>query len=1140
MVLSSYFLIFTTIKQGFLFLRNMRKLLLLFSLITSIICGVFAQIPTVIITPNTASLGETLDVFISGNSPSDFETFSPSSAGFLYLRNDDWSSFEVPNNSANAWQWNHAIGSYGFYSTITIPNTSDEGGSMLGNYDLFMSTENNSWWWEYETTKIGSNVFVVTEPTYPYLGEINRGEGYPGEALSVSISGGNIDIGSFSGTTNNLRFSQYSNTNIFYADIDNWYSCEEESNSISSCQYFRSYNIDIPWDQFPGVYELAIWDIGTNQWITSSDSFEVRTGEIMDISPNEGNIGQTLSVYISGRGIDFSGDSQWSGTLSNFRFSQYSSTNIFLGIPTYSYPGDEMMGEYARTLHGEVIIPSGQNPGWYNLEVYDQATQQWITNSEAFEVIEIAVTSNPQVNSISPNSGEQGETLSVSISGNNMDYGWSSQWSNALSYFRFSQWSSSNMFYGTSTGESGNELYGDVTISSTQNTGWYDLEVYDKISENWIMLNNAFEVTSSNNYNVSTTPTNRNVVLEQFGGVACIHCPDGHKIVEEIRDSLGEDRVLPIEIHSNFNSTVYGENYETPFGSNIDQNASINGYPAGTVNRHYFANWSQGGTSIDRNDYWPAAESILNISSPVNIWSEASINNDTREMIIDIELYYTGSSIESTNRLNIALIQNNIAGPQSGASNNPDQILPSGDYNHMFMLRHLINGLGGIDIYSISQGVYFDTSFTYTIPNDYNGVPVDLSNVELVVFVSEDGPDSQEIITGIGVDPYMQSCSDLFFSEYIEGDDQSKALEIYNPTQDSISLHDYAIERYANGYTYNTSGGNTNLPPILLAPGDVFVITSGETDTASSYGICDPVLFNMADFAEPSGSYPTPLHFNGNDVIVLIKLGEVIDVIGRLGENPPSGAWTDDTISGFTLGVPWTKDHTLIRKSNVLFGDANGLDLFNPSLEWDSLPLGTYSNLGYHNCNCNNSITYGCTDSPAWNYDPTATVDDGSCQYGTSCMSDSQYTVPGIYPDNVTGLADAYVGESYNEVMTVIINTDTLANLPGLPLIAVTFDNIDLTNVIGLPNGFSYACDPPTCSFPAGSISCVSIYSTQDPTSIDVGSYPLLFETTLNVSNFPFIGAITQDDIIVDYTINILEPPVQGCVDSSALTLSAL
>jgi hypothetical protein len=104
--------------------------------------------------------------------------------------------------------------------------------------------------------------------------------------------------------------------------------------------------------------------------------------------------------------------------------------------------------------------------------------------------------------------------------------------------------------------------------------------------------------------------------------------------------------------------------------------------------------------------------------------------------------------------------------------------------------------------------------------------------------------------------------------------------------------------------------------------------------------------------AEPNGSYPTPMHMNGNDAMVLTKNGMIIDVIGKVGEDPASGAWTDDPASGFTLGGWWTAQHTLIRKSTVLHGDNNGLDLFDPSVEWDSLVVGSWNNLGYHSCDC--------------------------------------------------------------------------------------------------------------------------------------------------------------------------------------------
>ena len=232
----------------------------------------------------------------------------------------------------------------------------------------------------------------------------------------------------------------------------------------------------------------------------------------------------------------------------------------------------------------------------------------------------------------------------------------------------------------------------------------------------------------------------------------------------------------------------------------------------------------------------------------------------------------------------------------------------------------------------------------------------------------------------ISVNAQITPCVDLFFSEYVEGYGQNKAIEVYNPTTATIDLSDYQIERYSNGTTTSSDGGVTNLTGMLVS-GDAFVITSGETDTSSTFGFIDPILFSMSDLAEPVGSYPTPLHMNGNDAMVLTKNGEIIDVIGKVGEDPASGAWTDDAASGFTMGSWWTAQHTLIRKNTVLYGDNNGVDLFNPSLEWDSLVIGSWNNLGTHTCNCigatvinnANSVSYVVYPNPA-NIGETITV----------------------------------------------------------------------------------------------------------------------------------------------------------------------
>ena len=76
-----------------------------------------------------------------------------------------------------------------------------------------------------------------------------------------------------------------------------------------------------------------------------------------------------------------------------------------------------------------------------------------------------------------------------------------------------------------------------------------------------------------------------------------------------------------------------------------------------------------------------------------------------------------------------------------------------------------------------------------------------------------------------------QDCSELFISEYVEGSYQNKAIEIYNPTNATIDLSDYQLERYSNGSTSSAAGGITQLSG-MLASGDVWIITNGDTDTA--------------------------------------------------------------------------------------------------------------------------------------------------------------------------------------------------------------------------------------------------------------------------------------------------------------------
>lgn len=239
---------------------------------------------------------------------------------------------------------------------------------------------------------------------------------------------------------------------------------------------------------------------------------------------------------------------------------------------------------------------------------------------------------------------------------------------------------------------------------------------------------------------VSTDPENKNVILEEFTGIHCGFCPQGHAIAQDIQNAHPED-VFLINIHAGGYAVPSGSepDFRTPWGAAIDGQAGVAGYPAGTVNRHLFAGWSQGtGTAMSRGQWSPAANIVMAEASYLNVGLEATIVTSTRQLVVEVEVYYTGDSPEATNKLNVAILQDNVKGPQSGGN-------AGNNYNHMHMLRHLMTGQWGVEISQTTEGSLYSNTFAYELPLDYNGVDLVLEDLHIVAFVSET---AQEIVSG--------------------------------------------------------------------------------------------------------------------------------------------------------------------------------------------------------------------------------------------------------------------------------------------------------------------------------------------------------------------------------------------------------
>jgi hypothetical protein len=196
----------------------------------------------------------------------------------------------------------------------------------------------------------------------------------------------------------------------------------------------------------------------------------------------------------------------------------------------------------------------------------------------------------------------------------------------------------------------------------------------------------------------------------------------------------------------------------------------------------------------------------------------------------------------------------------------------------------------------------------------------------------------------------QNNCADIFISEYVEGTFNNKAIELYNPTTQPIVLD--------GAYSMGRDRDGAGVPMLIDLTGTiqpfgvrVFVLDKRDTSGTGNEVAVWPELQAEADtFLNPVYVQSnSPMYFNGDDAFVLVKNGnQILDIIGEIGFDPGDGWWQP--------GDPntrwWTVDNTLIRKQTTLRGVTTNPAEFDPSLEWDSLPVNTFTELGEHLCDC--------------------------------------------------------------------------------------------------------------------------------------------------------------------------------------------
>ena len=223
---------------------------------------------------------------------------------------------------------------------------------------------------------------------------------------------------------------------------------------------------------------------------------------------------------------------------------------------------------------------------------------------------------------------------------------------------------------------------------------------------------------------VSTSPQNRTALLEDFTGVNCGYCPEGHVIAHDLADAHPGE-VVVVGVHAGSFAVPSGSqpDFRTPEGTTINDHFGVNSYPAGIVDRYPFS----GGIVQGRGAWEGMVNEALELPSPVNIGLESSYNSGAQQLDITVELFYTSDSPGGNDYIHVLVKEDHLTGWQTdyGNGNQPN-------YDHTEVMRAYATPVWGDEVTTTTAGSSVTRTYSLAVNAAWT-----LANLEVVAFVGE-------------------------------------------------------------------------------------------------------------------------------------------------------------------------------------------------------------------------------------------------------------------------------------------------------------------------------------------------------------------------------------------------------------------
>lgn len=396
--------------------------------------------------PSSSNISETVTLSVTGNNCSFAQgTFPPN----LWLESP-FNSEQIYPDSIQIVNDNQLLCTF----TFTVLNTT-------GVYDMVAWDPSSGYLWL-------NNAFTLNPPLVPFqITGVTPNSSSAAQVVNLNIT---AQGGSF------LQNSWYTSVLLFGQGTTlNAYQITPISNNQLTAQFI------IPNNTAPGQYDLWV-DNYIDGTSVLNNAFTITPNNnppaLVQVNPNSGIQGSQLSVNISGQNTHFG-----QGTSTQVWFSQGSSTLI---VPNNLNINSDTQ------LTASLQITSSNPPGFYDVNMLNPI-DGYLTLANAFQVV--FNPNAPQLVSVNPNAGTAGQSIPVTLSGQNTTF------TQGTATLTFTQGSSTLNTYSINITDD-THIEAMLDIPSWAAPGMYQANLAHSSLGN-LSLQNAFMVTQPCNLSAS-------------------------------------------------------------------------------------------------------------------------------------------------------------------------------------------------------------------------------------------------------------------------------------------------------------------------------------------------------------------------------------------------------------------------------------------------------------------------------------------------------------------------------------------------------------------------------------------------------------------------------------------------------------